>query len=210
MHDDDILRLLTDVAVAGHTGDEQLPRHHLDHPDPRIRAVALNALDRLGTLDDATLVGAMNDPDSAVRRRSAEICATHVHVDLTPLLHDIEPLVIEMAAWACGEQMQPDDDDSRVTREWDVNIIDRLIHLATDHDEALVRESAIAALGAIGDERAVPAIISGCSDKPAVRRRAVLALAPFSGDDVDRALHRALEDRDWQVRQAAEDVLGPE
>ena len=27
--------------------------------------------------------------------------------------------------------------------------------------------------------------------------------------DVEAALERALEDRDWQVRQAAEDLLGP-
>ncbi len=74
-----------------------------------------------------------------------------------------------------------------------------------------MRESAVAALGAIGDGRAVDAIIAGTSDKPAVRRRAVLALAPFLGDDdtghrVDAAIDRALEDRDWQVRQAAEDL----
>ncbi|MET0422024.1 MAG: HEAT repeat domain-containing protein [Acidimicrobiia bacterium] len=43
-------------------------------------------------------------------------------------------------------------------------------------------------------------------DKPAVRRRAVLALAPFDGPDVDAAITAALDDRDWQVRQAAEDL----
>jgi hypothetical protein len=32
----------------------------------------------------------------------------------------------------------------------------------------------------------------------------VLALAPFEGAEVDAALTRALSDRDWQVRQAAE------
>jgi HEAT repeat protein len=71
-----------------------------------------------------------------------------------------------------------------------------------------VREAAVAALGAIGDERGLPAILHGCSDKPAIRRRAVLALAPFDGPDVDAALKSALDDRDWQVRQAAEDLLG--
>jgi hypothetical protein len=42
-----------------------------------------------------------------------------------------------------------------------------------------------------------------------VRRRAVIALAPFAGPDVDAALAAASQDRDWQVRQAAEDLLGP-
>jgi HEAT repeat protein len=55
-----------------------------------------------------------------------------------------------------------------------------------------------------------PAILAGCSDKPAVRRRAVLALAPFDGPEVQAALERALSDRDWQVRQGAEDLLDPE
>jgi uncharacterized membrane protein len=40
-----------------------------------------------------------------------------------------------------------------------------------------------------------------------VRRRAVIALAPFDGPEVDDALERARTDRDWQVRQAAEDLL---
>ena len=65
----------------------------------------------------------------------------------------------------------------------------------------------MAALGAIGDPAALPVILAASRDKPAVRRRAVLALAPFEGDDVDAALQAALADRDWQVRQAAEDLL---
>jgi hypothetical protein len=34
----------------------------------------------------------------------------------------------------------------------------------------------------------------------------VLALAPFDGDEAEAAIDRALADRDWQVRQAAEDL----
>ena len=64
----------------------------------------------------------------------------------------------------------------------------------------------MAALGAIGDVRGLPAILAATSDKPAVRRRAVIALAPFDGPEVDAALARARDDRDWQVRQAAEDL----
>ncbi|MGA0837979.1 MAG: HEAT repeat domain-containing protein, partial [Ilumatobacteraceae bacterium] len=72
--------------------------------------------------------------------------------------------------------------------------------------DPLVRESAAAALGAIGDSRGLPAILAACDDKPAVRRRAVLALAPFEGPEVEAAIDRALNDRDWQVRQSAEDL----
>ncbi len=66
----------------------------------------------------------------------------------------------------------------------------------------------MAALGAIGDPRGLPAIVHATADKPAVRRRAVLALAPFDGPEVDAVLERASRDRDWQVRQAAEDLTG--
>jgi len=67
----------------------------------------------------------------------------------------------------------------------------------------------VAALGAIGDDAGLAAILAATGDKPAVRRRAVIALAPFEGPNVDAALQRALEDRDRQVRQAAEDLLNP-
>ncbi|MCU1449313.1 MAG: hypothetical protein JWP02_1483, partial [Acidimicrobiales bacterium] len=70
---------------------------------------------------------------------------------------------------------------------------------------------AVAALGAIGDRRGLAAVLdAAASDRPAVRRRAVVALAAFDGPDVDAALHHALTDRDWQVRQAAEDLLAEE
>src|SRR6266700_1226448 len=67
---------------------------------------------------------------------------------------------------------------------------------AAAHDDALARESAVAALGALGDPAGLPAVLAACRDKPAVRRRAVLALAPFEGPDVDDALRTALADRD--------------
>ena len=70
----------------------------------------------------------------------------------------------------------------------------------------VAREAAVAALGALGDPDALPVILAACRDKPAVRRRAVLALAPFDGPEVDAAIAAALDDRDWQVRQAAEDL----
>jgi HEAT repeat protein len=40
-----------------------------------------------------------------------------------------------------------------------------------------------------------------------VRRRATVALAAFADPRAEAALHRAAEDRDWQVRQAADELL---
>ena len=47
-------------------------------------------------------------------------------------------------------------------------------------------------------------IIAALDDKPAVRRRAVVALSNFEGPDIDAALDAAGEDRDWQVRSAVD------
>lgn len=99
-----------------------------------------------------------------------------------------------MAAWAAGEQ-------------GDEALVPALAAMAVDHAEPLCREAAIAALGAIGHQDGLAAILVGTKDKPAVRRRAVLSLAPFEGPEVEAALEAALQDRDWQVRQAAEDLL---
>jgi len=184
-----------EVAIAGHEGDAVTARRGLDSDDPNVRATALSALERMAALDDEVLARSLVDPDRAVRRRAAEIAARHPDVDLVGALHDDDPAVVEVAAWSCGEH-----ESNRAP------VLDRLIALAGSAGDALVREAAVAALGAIGDERGLPAILIATTDKPAVRRRAVLALAPFDGDEVDAALARALEDRDWQVRQAAEDL----
>lgn len=183
------------VAAAGHLGDEATAGAGLASADPAVRAIALGALERLAALDDDRLREALTDREPAVRRRAAEVAAAHPDIDLTTVLHDTEPAVVEVAAWACGEH-----EDPRPA------VVDRLVDLAGGAEDPLVREAAVAALGAIGSERGLPAILAATHDKPAIRRRAVLALAPFEGVEVEAALDRALTDRDWQVRQAAEDL----
>jgi HEAT repeat protein len=185
-----------EIAVAGHTGDTEAARNALTDADPVAREVALGATLRLGVLTDDDLRSALADDIASVRRRAAMIAGQRPSVSLRDLLDDTDATVAEAAAWACGEQEEVDDD-----------VLQRLIHLGVAAADALVREACVASLGAIGDPRGLPTILHGCSDKPAVRRRAVLALAPFDGESVDAALQAALADRDWQVRQAAEDVL---
>jgi HEAT repeat protein len=183
------------VVIAGHRGDLDTARAAFDDADAETRELSLGALQRLDALEDELLMAAMADHAVAVRRRAAELLALHPGCDPMPLLYDDDPSVVEVAAWACGEHEVVSD-----------AVLSRLIALTTDADDPLVRESCAAALGAIGDPRGLPAILVACRDKPAVRRRSVLALAPFEGPEVDAALAAALEDRDWQVRQAAEDL----
>jgi len=124
--------------------------------------------------------------------------SVHIDVSIHHLLNDDDVFVAEMTAWSLGERQTPTDEE-----------IAALIHATTQHAESVVREACAAALGSLGDIRGLPAILTACTDKPAVRRRAVLALAPFDGEEVDAALQRALEDRDWQVRQNAEILVNP-
>lgn len=148
---------------------------------------------------------AVADPDPAVRRRAAELAprlASHLATDapdpVLALLEDDDPLVAEAAAYAGGEI------------DWvapgRAAVVAALARATESHPDPLVRESAVAALGALGDREGLPAILAACSDRPAVRRRAVLALAPHDGPEVEAAIAQALADPDWQVRQAAEDL----
>lgn len=187
------------VVLAGHRGDWATVRAGLDAADARVRGVALGALARLGRLGPDELLVALADPDPFVRRRAVEeaVRVTPTDAPLVRLLDDVDPSVVEVAAWACGERQPPE-----------AGAVTALSMLAEDHDDPLCREAAVAALGAIGDEAGLAAVLAATRDKPAVRRRAVIALAAFEGPDVEAALQHALEDRDRQVRQAAEDLLG--
>ena len=182
--------------MAGHRGDEVAARAGLADQDPSVRAAALGALARMGLLTDADLVAGLADPSFSARRRAAELAAAHPHVDLAAVLGDAEPLVAEMAAWALGERPTSD-----------LSTVATLAAMATNHADPLCREAAVAALGALGDRGGLAAILEATTDKPAVRRRAVIALAAFDGPEVEAALQVALHDRDWQVRQAAEDLI---
>lgn len=184
------------AAVAGHTGDEATARRLVASDDPSVRATALAALGRMGRLTDDDVRAGLADGSPVVRRRAVAL-AIDRSVPLVPMLDDLDADVAEQAAWACGERQPPED-----------GAVHALARLATAHDDPLVREAAVAALGAVGDPAGLEAILAATRDKPAVRRRAVLALAPFDGPAVDAALQEALGDRDWQVRQAAEDLLG--
>ena len=186
------------AARAGFTGDSASAVAALTDPDPDVREAGLRSLDRLDHLDDRRLAAALADPDAAVRIAALELAAHRPGPTVHHLLDDPDPAVVEQAAWACGER---ETDDTPP--------IGRLAALAVDHDDPLVREAAVAALGALGDEDGLPAVLAATSDKPAVRRRAVLALAAFEGPEVDAAWERARTDRDRQVRDAVDELLGP-
>lgn len=191
------------IVVAGHAGDETIARSGLEDQDPRARAAALGSLDRMGALGDDTIRAAFRDGHVAVRLRATKVAAGRPSL-ATALVEalDDEPGVAENAAFALGESRPP---PSEAT-----NVIDALAAMALTHDDSLCREAAVAALGSLGDPRGLDAVLHGCTDRATVRRRAVLALAAFDGAEVSSMLERLTADRDLQVRQAAEDLLGIE
>lgn len=186
------------AAASGHTGDEATARALLGDPAASVRATALGALARMGAATMSDVSAALSDANAAVRRRACQTAGALAVVPpsaLTHYLDDADATVVEMAAWALGEKGAVGS-----------AAVERLSAIATAHEEALCREAAVAALGAIGDPRGLPAILAGTNDRATVRRRAVIALAPFAGEEVDAALQRGRADKDWQVRQAAEDL----
>lgn len=177
----------------------QLVESSLHDLDPRSRVLALRAGNRHSWLETPAWRAALKDNDAAVRREAATLLSQRSDVVVTvrelliERLDDPDDLVVEAAAFALGE-----------LREGPA--VDRLMEVATLHEDARCRESAIAALGMIGDERSCTVIIAALNDKPPVRRRAIVALANFEGPEVDAALEAAKEDRDWQVRAAVDQL----
>ncbi|MDP4692557.1 MAG: HEAT repeat domain-containing protein [Ilumatobacteraceae bacterium] len=188
-----------EVLLASHKGNAELLCTAFAHDNHHIRSLALHGLLKNNVLTDEQVRSAEVDPSRLVRHRLAQLGAVEPRINLSILLHDVDFAVAETAAWSLGERVDVTPDEFAL-----------LLEGGAHHDHAIVRESCIAALGAIGNPRAVPVILEGCNDKPAVRRRAILALAPFDGPEVTAALEKALLDRDWQVRQAAEDLLAIE
>ncbi len=187
---------LAELARAATTACLHILREGFRDIDPLVREHALVLLDRLGALLTEDLVLALRDPSPRLRRRAVELCVNRPELDIAPLLLDPDPLVAEATAFVLGERQ-------------DRFAVPDLCDLADHSPNLLVREAAIAALGAIGDQRALDTIIRASSHpKAVIRRRAIVALAAFEGPAVEETLQRARLDRDWQVRQAAEDLCG--
>jgi len=197
------------VVTAGHVGDAATARAALSDPDPSVREAAVGAVSRLGAATPTALTTAMADADATVRRRAVQeagAAVTHhpddaadthhaaVGAAVRAALSDDDALVVEMACWAVGEWRT-------------AAAVPALSATALGHGDTRCREAAVAALGAVGDPAGLEAVLGALADKPTVRRRAVVALAAFDGPEVDDALRRSLDDRDWQVREAAAILL---
>jgi HEAT repeat protein len=187
-------QLLRASYGTGENGPALL-RAHFDSPNVRHRVLALRGLVRQSLAGPDLWLRALRDEHVEIRREALQLFAhapeenEAVLDEVVRRLRDNDDLVVEGAAFALGEHL------------W-ANAVEELCDIATNHEDARCRESAVAALGAIGDDRARGTIINALKDKPAIRRRAIVALSNFEGPDVEAALDQASDDRDWQVRSA--------
>jgi HEAT repeat protein len=189
--DESLLR----AGFAQGDGYTEVLRSNLHSPVARHRVLALRGAVRQQLATSEDWRNALGDGDVSVRREALNQIA-HAEIDddgvmnaVTHCLDDDDALVVDGALFALGEHLY-------------VAAVERMCEIAIGHEDARCRESAIAALGAIGDDRARPAILGALDDKAPVRRRAIVALSNFEGPDIEAALARASDDRDWQVRAA--------
>ena len=218
VNDQDVLRAArkrADIVDAGDRGDWPTVREALDDTSWRVRTTALTQLARAqqSTVEDLNRFITSTLADE--RRVLAQVGIWQPSVDLVALLNDSDPTVCEAAAWALGERHQQANQDDPTHQQLATvpisdDVLDALHRAAVQHPDHMTREAAVAALGAIGHESSLPTILQASTDRATVRRRAALALVNYSGPEVDEALTRLRNDRDWQVRQAAEDLLGNE
>lgn len=193
--DANVTRIRQRIIELSLNGEFQLVTEYLEHPEPDVRATALRVLDNEGKLEKSIVERSLSDSAFKVRNALAYLISRNRDIPAMKFLLDEDAEIVEIACWGVGER-----------GDASAEVLDVLQSITESHSDSLCRESAVAALGALGDEKALGSILKAVEDIATVRRRAVLALAPFDGPEVELAIAKALEDRDWQVRQAAEDI----
>src|SRR5262249_47455936 len=154
------------IAALGHHGrltatEVRTTRAATGDPAPAVRAAAIAALVRAAPVRDAARAWhrAAADDDASVRRRAADLPPALQGRRRTPTadiadallvrLQDSDVTVVEAAAWALGETVAAPA----------AAVVGALSAVATGHDDAIAREAAVAALGAIGDPDGLPAVL---------------------------------------------------
>ncbi len=193
-HPDSVSEGLFEVAVAARRQEASTILASANSPCGKIRAAAIKALVGDDEKVTAAIKSAFSDPDPAVRVAAAYASISRPNLNVTKLLGDPNPDVVETACFAAGE----------IAEDGNRNLLE---DIAMTHPSPTCRESAIAALGVLGSPESLEIIIAALADKPYIRRRAVLALAAFDDPRAEEAIEKCLLDRDHQVRQLAEDLL---
>ena len=172
----------------------------LDDPDPRVREMAIRALDKIR--DDSAvdlLIQALTDSSAESRRRAAralgKIEDPRAIQALGTALDDEDPEVRQGVIEALGDIE-------------DASVVDWLIPLLRDPDVEIRREAA-RALGEIEDPGAVQALGTALDDEdPEVRQRVIEALGDIEDTSAVDWLIPLLRDPDVEIRREAARALG--
>jgi uncharacterized NAD(P)/FAD-binding protein YdhS/HEAT repeat protein len=221
---DDGVRAAAAEALAGKSCESALLAllNRVDHPDAFVRSAVLRALKPLRS--PAALQGALaalQDEDAGVRREAVGVLGYLQTDAVIPALrdaaHDVYPDVRRAAVnaliprrIASGDSLK--DADWRVRQDAAESVgkvKDRkgfeALLAALDDDYWQVRQKAAWSLGELGDVRAVPVLGRLLLSHPEsnVRKEAAAALGTIGHADGEPYLHRALNDRDADVRKLA-------
>ena len=181
--------------LAAYRRDESTVRSFLKHPDPSLRAAALSGLTQMKATTKEDSISALCDNDDIVLLRACELAPHLPEADYVKLLDSDNYMIVEAACFAIGEVR-------------DNSGLEKLMDIALHHKEPVCRESAVAALGSIGNKKALPCLITTLNDSANIRRRAVLALSVFiETAEALEAIKSRINDKDWQVRQIVENIL---
>jgi HEAT repeat protein len=176
------------------------PEAFLGSDDAVLRRMAITALDSaVANRMFDTLAVLLHDGDASVRAAAAAklgACGERASVHLASVENDDEPKVREVVATAYGELA-------------DSTAIPWLVEAGSTDQDRTVKEAAVAALGAIEDDRAIDPLLGFIAKgPPQVRRRAIAAITVFDDARIEPAIRRAAFDRNPGVREAAEMVVG--
>ena len=184
-------------------GTPALARRGLGDPDPGVQAAALGALARLGelTADDVAAALASGPAGAAPPRRRRRAGGAGPGLALGAARAPSPARSTTRTRWSSSARpgSWPSVATGRPCRPWPRP------RPGTTTPAAARRPSPRSAPSAT--RPGCPPCSPRSGDKPTVRRRATVALAGFDDPRVEPALRAAAGDRDWQVRQAAEELL---
>ncbi len=178
------------------SGDREELRALLGELPPELLAQGHRAYQSRFGPDDDMLALALADPDPRVGIAAvAAVPSERRNLEHAKRwMSDPSWIVVEFGAYVAGEL------EDRV-------LVPRLIELAEGHEEPLVRESALASLGAIGDQRAAPVVLRALASKNVyLRRRALVISVAFESEEINAAVEALRDDRDAQIRQLFVDL----
>ncbi len=218
---EDLVSSRRKVGILGHIGSTSDLEFYLSSNSEGVQLSLISGLARHNKLTLNLAKQFFEVPRSKVKIRTLENLKNICDIDLSKnnqilncliakSLQDADPLVNVYGLIALSDLVEQEYSTSGGCIQFAdfVKVVCDLVDNASDYR---VREAGVATLGVFGltgEYSGLDTVIShAANDKPKVRRRAVLALATYTGSNVEKALIMAAQDKDWQTRQAAEDLL---